>query len=110
MNIYKAIDILNNYVFIKYKSMVEHSLILKDLVIYLYSPNPKILCLLSKDLFHHTREEKRIIYQDLKDNKLKVVDIEIFMDKIKDLIKNFIVNYEYLCEELMIERIKPLTI
>ena len=46
----------------------------------------------------------------ISDSMNKVVDIEIFMDKIKDLIKNFIVNYEYLCEELMIERIKPLTI
>lgn len=54
-------ELLNSFIFQTLKRGAKSSKRLRDLVIYLYSPSPRLYCFLDLKDWQHLREYRRII-------------------------------------------------
>jgi hypothetical protein len=99
-------ELLSNFIFQTLKKGAKSSRRLRDLVIYLYSPSPRLYCFLDLDDWQHLREYKRIIAEELNDSTLREAEAEKELEEVKKVIEKYTRVSNILLQELMKERIK----
>lgn len=99
-------ELLNNFIFQTLKRGAKSSKRLRDLVIYLYSPSPRLYCFLDLKDWQHLREYRRIIAEELNDSTLREAEAEKELYVVKELVQNYTRISGILLQELMKERIR----
>ena len=105
LNINQKRDVLGNFFFHVLKKAAEHSVLLQDLLVYLYAPSPKIYCFLDLKRWQHRREYRRMLKEEKNSCVLREAETFKEREEVKVVITKLVETMDRWLEELMKERV-----